>query len=208
MQMFYTMEEGMKVPDYSKHVLEGVFPDQLFCSNLLLQESSSVDFVREASYRYSELKETNSTVDHNLEILEVPNMYNNVENEMSSNILEEYVPDDFQKNLFLYLGVKGYENRVPDFYNKAGISRQLFANILSYNKDYTPSKETLYKIILTLELSYSEAKDLLSTKGYTISRSVKFDVVAGYCLENEIYDQTAIDELFFENCQLTLFSHK
>ena len=181
MLLYFTTTEGKRVIDYSKHILEDFFPHPIFEGMMYQVEYCKMQTIAQESLA----------------------MYKS-----SKSVLAVYSPDEFQKCLFQLLGEKGFEGKVSTFYNKTGISRQVFANILSYNKEYTPTKETLYKIIFTLELSYDEAKKLLRTKGYTISRSVKFDVVAGYCLENEIYDQDSIDRLMLENCQTSLFSDK
>jgi len=208
MQLFFETLEGKRVIDYSRHIMEDFFPYQLFEERASKRASSirEVQAVKLCEYLMEE-SDMDSSPNLNEAALEAP-QYLKPAFSSRRNVLSVYNPDDFQKCLFEHLGEKGYESKVSVFYNKAGISRQVFANILSYNKEYTPTKETLYKIIFTLELSYNQAKKLLGTKGYTISRSVKFDVVAGYCLENEIFEQKAIDELLFENCQTTLFSAK
>jgi len=204
LETFYTFVDGKKVIDYARHVMEGVFPEKLFGGRhtILKRNIKNQNHVNyfdlEAEYLDKEVSSACFTpilADHMIEASSAPR-----------DVLAAYKPDDFQRNLFAYLREKGFE--VPAFYNKAGISRQLFSNILTYDREYTPTKETLFKIIFTLELNYQEARDLLSKKGYAISNSLRFDVVMGYCLEKHIYDQAEIDRILFENAQTTLFSER
>jgi len=204
METFYTFVDGKKVIDYARHVMEGVFPEKLFRGRHdILQRNfknqNSINYI-ELEAEYLDQEVSSACFAPILADREI------IESKEPRDVLAAYKPDDFQRNLFAYLREKGFE--VPAFYNKAGISRQLFSNILTYDKEYTPTKETLFKIIFTLELDYQEARDLLSTKGYTISNSLRFDVVMGYCLENHIYDQAKIDGILFENAQTTLFSER
>ncbi len=184
MQLFFTYFEGKKVIDFERHVMEDFFPPELFQNSFkILKKSRSLNNNKLRDEIQSE----------RLEYLQMEQSLSRslIANE---NVLDDYNPEEFQKYLFSIINEKGFLS-VPEFYNKAVISRQVFANLVAYNKEYTPSKETLYKIIFTLRLDYHEARELLSMKGFTISRSTKFDAVVGYCLENQIYEQSEIDEL-------------
>ncbi|MEI6131489.1 MAG: helix-turn-helix transcriptional regulator [Bacillota bacterium] len=206
-ELFYTIFEGKQVIDYSRHVLEDVFP------GVFSRESQQPQFYFSNKKRPAYNKSISDDLcempqEYALRIEPEANISAPKQIEVPKEVLLNYVADDFQNKLFQLLEEKGYQDKLSDFYNKAGISRQLFANILSYNKEYTPSKETLYKIIMTLELDYSEARNLLSTKGYTMSKSLKLDVIMGYCIENKIYEQERVDRILMEHAGTTLFSER
>ena len=82
-------------------------------------------------------------------------------------------------------------------YKKASISKQTFSKIRS-NVNYQPNKDTAIQICFGLELNLDNSIDLLSKAGYTLSKSIKRDVVIKYFLENEIYNIDVINAYFLE----------
>ena len=48
---------------------------------------------------------------------------------------------------------------------------------------------------LNLELSLDEAKDLLASAGFALSRSSKTDIIVAYFLQNKIYDMFEINDV-------------
>ncbi len=81
-----------------------------------------------------------------------------------------------------------------EVYKKASLDRRLFSKIRT-NKDYSPSKATVLALIIALELSEEEAKDLLERAGYGFSRSQKGDVIIHFFIQNRIYDFFIISEV-------------
>lgn len=89
-----------------------------------------------------------------------------------------------------------------EVYTQGQISRQVFSNILS-RKDMIPKKDTVICLIIGMELDYQDGLKLLSAAGYTLSRSIVFDVVVSKYLRNHIYDIDIINaELNERNCPL------
>ncbi len=54
--------------------------------------------------------------------------------------------------------------------------------------NYVPNKKTVLAFTIALELSLDEAKDLLASAGFALSRSSKTDIIVAYFLQNKIYD--------------------
>lgn len=80
-------------------------------------------------------------------------------------------------------------------YKKASISKQTFSKIRS-NVNYQPNKDTAIQICFGLELNLDNSLDLISKAGFTLSKSIKRDVVIKYFLEHKIYDIDVINEYF------------
>lgn len=89
-----------------------------------------------------------------------------------------------------------------EVYKKGGITRQVFSKVLS-NKDFIPKKDTVICLIVGMELSIPDAVSLLSSAGYSLSKSIVSDVVVMKYLYRGIYDIDAInDELGERQCPL------
>lgn len=83
-------------------------------------------------------------------------------------------------------------------YKKAGVDRRLFSKIRN-DKDYTPSKKTVFAFVLALQLNVQQAQELMESAGYAISYSYLRDVIVLYCLENNIYNLYDVNALLEEN---------
>ena len=79
-------------------------------------------------------------------------------------------------------------------YTKAYVDRGHFSKIRK-DVNYTPNKKTVLAFAIALELSMDEAKDLLSSAGFALSRSSKRDIIVAYFLQNKIYDMFEINEV-------------
>ncbi len=74
-----------------------------------------------------------------------------------------------------------------EVYKRANIDRKLFSKIRTQH-EYVPSKKTIIALALALELSLDEAQALLKRAGFTLSRSILFDVIIEYFFLQEKYD--------------------
>lgn len=83
-----------------------------------------------------------------------------------------------------------------EVYTKANVDRRHFSKIRK-DVNYTPNKKTVLAFTIALELSLDEAKDLLASAGYALSRSSKMDIIVAYFLQNKIYDMFEINDVLF-----------
>lgn len=108
--------------------------------------------------------------------------------------------EPFNTKLVNLLNESGKTN--VEVYTNGGISRQVFSNILS-KKDFIPKKDTVICLIIGMELNYADAISLLASAGYTLSKSIVFDVVVMKYLKKGIYDYNVINsELDERGCSL------
>ena len=98
------------------------------------------------------------------------------------NKLEQYIRE---KNLV-----------VADVYKAANIDRRLFSKMLC-NRDYQPSKDTVLALVFALKLSLSEASDLLERAGYTLSHSIRRDIILEYFIKEKIYNLNNINAFLY-----------
>ena len=113
------------------------------------------------------------------------------------------IDDNFAVTLLKLIDVKGITD--VECYKKANVSKQTWYKIMN-EKDYKPSKNTVISFAIALELSLEETKHLLSTVGFTLSKSSKFDIIIEYFLLNEEYNIFTINEILFAFDQVCLGS--
>ena len=111
------------------------------------------------------------------------------------------IDDSFAVTLLKLIDVKGITD--VECYKKANVSKQTWYKIMN-EKDYKPSKNTVICFAIALELSLEETKHLLSTVGFTLSKSSKFDIIIEYFLLNEEYNIFTINETLFKFDQVCL----
>ena len=86
--------------------------------------------------------------------------------------------------------------RDTDVYKAAHIDRRLFSKIVS-DREYSPSKDTALALVFALKLSPDEAMDLLSRAGYSLSHSIKRDLILEFLLQKEEYDLIYVNEVLY-----------
>lgn len=91
----------------------------------------------------------------------------------------------FSEMLINIIQEKNLEN--PDVYKKAQMDRRLFSRIIS-NQYYSPSRETVFCLIIALKLNIEEATDFMATAGYAFKRNNITDVVVEYFIRTNNYD--------------------
>ncbi len=110
----------------------------------------------------------------------------NIDNLM--NQLEE----TFSQRLLRMIDERGMTD--SEAYSKAYVDRRHFSKIRK-DVNYVPNKKTVLAFTIALELSLDEAKDLLASAGFALSRSSKTDIIVAYFLQNKIYDMFEINDI-------------
>ncbi len=100
----------------------------------------------------------------------------------------------FQEHLMALIEDRGISNQ--EFYTAAHFDRKLFSAIKN-NKDYHPSKSTAVACCLALKFSQHSAGKLLEEAGYSLSKSIAWDRVIIYCIDNNIFDIFDVNELLY-----------
>ena len=124
---------------------------------------------------------------------------------LSEKSINNYINDEkeentFQTLLFKYIDERGLKD--SDVYNKVNIDRRLFSKIRS-DVDYHPTKETVIKLGLSLELDENGMEELLSSASYALPKNNVFDLIIRFCLIEKIYDINKVNELLYDyECNL------
>lgn len=111
------------------------------------------------------------------------------------------IEQSFSTALMKLITDKGKDN--VEVYKRAQIDRKLFSKIHSQH-EYIPSKKTIIALALALELSLDETQALLEKAGFTLSRSILFDVIIEYFISQGKYDIFKINSVLFAYKQPTL----
>ena len=107
---------------------------------------------------------------------------------------------NFNDVLFYYIDRSSRSD--SEIYRCVDIDRKLFSKIRC-NKNYVPRKNLVIKLCLALRLNLHDSNILLKSAGYSLSNS-KFDLIITYCLDNNIYDLSVINDFLFTYCNAIL----
>ena len=81
-----------------------------------------------------------------------------------------------------------------EVYKKADIDRKLFSKIRT-QPDYHPNKNTLLKLCLAMNLDTDETENLLKSAGYSLSKSLRSDLILRYCFGHQIFDVITVNQI-------------
>ena len=100
--------------------------------------------------------------------------------------------ENFQDKLFKMIKNKNLDE--VQIYKDANISRQLFSKIRS-EKNYHPSKNTIFSLAIGMKLNIDETSELLDSAGYIFTSSSKTDLIIQYFLYHKSYNIFEINEV-------------
>lgn len=103
--------------------------------------------------------------------------------------------EDFRSLLFRYLNRSGRTN--PEIYRAADIDRKLFSAICA-KPHYQPSRGTVIRLALALELTLPEAMEFMERAGYAFSAARPGDLVVTYYISRGIYDIMIVEDALYE----------
>ena len=106
----------------------------------------------------------------------------------------------FNKLLFSFIDESGHKD--SEIYKKVDIDRKLFSKIRC-DSDYIPRRNVIIKLCLALELERNDFNKLLNSAGYSLSNN-KFDQIVSYCLENNVYELSQVNEYLYTFCNASL----
>ena len=105
--------------------------------------------------------------------------------------LMEQLEETFSQRLLRMIDERGMTD--SEVYTRAYVDRRHFSKIRK-DINYVPNKKTVLAFTIALELSLDEAKNLLASAGFALSRSSKTDIIVAYFLQNKIYDMFEIND--------------
>ena len=108
--------------------------------------------------------------------------------------LMNQMEETFSQRLLRMIDERGLTD--SEVYTKAYVDRRHFSK-LRKDINYAPNKKTVLAFTIALELSLDEAKDLLRSAGFALSRSSKTDIIVTYFLQNKIYDMSEINDVLY-----------
>ncbi|MGN1358026.1 MAG: hypothetical protein ACI4WU_01525 [Bacilli bacterium] len=106
----------------------------------------------------------------------------------------------FNELLFSFIDESGHKD--SEIYKKVDIDRKLFSKIRC-DSDYIPRRNVIIKLCLALELERNDFNKLLNSAGYSLSNN-KFDQIVSYCLDNNVYDLSQVNDYLYTFCNASL----
>lgn len=159
--------------------------------------------IQEKAAEYSRKLDTHSLDEAAVEQFDVSTMKKiKIKKGMSSTLpvsrnldnLMDQIEETFSQRLLRMIDERGMTD--SQVYTKAYVDRRHFSKIRK-DINYVPNKKTVLAFTIALELSLDEAKDLLGSAGFALSRSSKMDIIVAYFLQNKIYDMFEINDVLY-----------
>ena len=119
----------------------------------------------------------------------------------SKSLKDEWIELDGEKKSFksrlqYYLSQSKKTN--VQIYKKAGMDRKLFSSIIS-SKHPRPKKNTVIRLIIGLELPYSDANDLMLSAGYSFAEGDLYEFIIASYIKLGNYELNIINQALYES---------
>ena len=139
-----------------------------------------IDIYLKNMFQYDETIETCLEIDES-----TPN-YNSINDFIQPT--EELLQDKIRKTIL------SKQLDEVEVYKKADVDRKLFSKIRT-QPDYHPNKNTLLKLCLAMNLTTDETENLLKTAGYSLSQSMRSDLILRYCFTHNVFDVITVNQI-------------
>ena len=149
---------------------------QIYYKPNLVEDDENEDYGPKKHYFRKNEKRSNLSLFGILE--RVSNLFHNRHREMT-----------FSEKLMNLIEKKGM--KPIDVYKNANINKQNFSKIKN-DIYYQPSKGTAIALAIALQLDLDETRDLLRRAGFTLSHTIKSDVIVEFFIDQNFYD---VDEI-------------
>lgn len=100
----------------------------------------------------------------------------------------------FPQTLMNYEREKEVEG--ASLYKRAQVDRKHYSKII--NSKCHPSKNTVLRLLIALELDENQAEILLNSAGFSLSKSSKIDLIIRFCIRNNFFDLDEIDNEIYD----------
>ena len=149
-----------------------------------MQKAMQIDFEEIDSYIKQELRYETHEV--SFDIKEPTPDYGSINDfiKESDDVLQDNI-----RNLILSKQLDEVE-----VYKKADVDRKLFSKIRT-QPDYHPNKNTLLKLCLAMNLNTDETENLLKSAGYSLSKSMRSDLILRYCFGHKVFDVITVNQI-------------
>ena len=193
----------LKVKNNNHRSQKNIYDEDFEKHFIIVEEAVKLEKKEDEERVYEKVKEYSKLIQKSKKIKE-ENEKNKVDEIIRYSIKQKTLKDrvyecyknnldkSFKDKLLYIIDSKNLND--SDVYKKANISRQVFNNIINV-KGYKPERNTIFRLILALELSVEDAEDLLKSLGYSFSNYWLEDIYVKLCLENNFYN---VNEIFKE----------
>lgn len=150
-----------------------------------MKDSNYIDY-EEIDIYLKNMFQYDETIETCLEINESTPNYNSINDFIQPT--EELLQDKIRKTIL------SKQLDEVEVYKKADVDRKLFSKIRT-QPDYHPNKNTLLKLCLAMNLTTDETENLLKTAGYSLSQSMRSDLILRYCFTHNVFDVITVNQI-------------
>ncbi len=177
----------------------------------LLDKYIKKNYIKNNLELYSCEKCLTSRIEKTYDILSKESIDKNLNIPFEKSIVKQKKVDDFIKLIkdnetfsqYLLQLIDETGLKDSEIYNRVNMDRRLFSKIRS-NKNYQPSKYTVFALIIALRLNYTKANKLLNKAGFNFSKNHLADIIIMFCIENNVFDIFIVNDLLVSHEQKAL----